>query len=262
MMRLTILAAAVVVVLVSLSLSRRLGGDEPRKDGGGRSLSTSTSESETSSFSSCAFTSLLRSVAHSNVVAAAAPEEPRLEGRLIRFTVSNLDGEEGIVGTFTIRTRPSWSPLGAARLEELVESSFWNDCRFFRVVPNFVVQFGINGDPETQSRWRNERLADDPVVSSNVRGTVTFATSGANTRTTQLFVNVKDNTFLDQQGFSPVAEVVGDGMSVVDRAYDGYGERPDQGRIQTRGNAYLEKKFPKLTYVVRAEFVGDEEEEN
>jgi len=189
-------------------------------------------------------------------------KEESQEGKLIRFTVSNLDGEEGRIGTFLVRTHPSWGPLGAERLEALVTSSFWTDCRFFRVIPNFVAQFGINGKPTVQKAWRGQVLADDPVVTSNTRGTITFATSGKNTRTTQLFINFVDNKRLDNQGFTPIAEVLGDGMTIVDRIYKGYEGNPNQGKIQNKGNVYLESAFPKLTFISKAEFVENEEESN
>eukprot|EP00565_Helicotheca_tamesis_P005376 CAMPEP_0185734892 /NCGR_PEP_ID=MMETSP1171-20130828/23750_1 /TAXON_ID=374046 /ORGANISM="Helicotheca tamensis, Strain CCMP826" /LENGTH=269 /DNA_ID=CAMNT_0028405021 /DNA_START=56 /DNA_END=865 /DNA_ORIENTATION=+ len=182
------------------------------------------------------------------------------EGRLIEFEVANLDGEEGKTGTFVIRTKPSWAPKGAKRFEDLTEKSFWDGCRIFRVLPGFVSQFGINGDPKTQSYWRSQSLSDDPVKVSNTRGTVVFATAGPNTRTTQIFINTGNrNSFLDNQGFSPFGEVVS-GMDVVDRMYSGYGEGaprgngPNQGLIQSKGNEYLEKSYPKLSYFTKATF--------
>jgi len=130
-------------------------------------------------------------------------------GRLIEFTVNNLDGEEGKTGTFVVQTRPDWAPIGAERFETLVDKAFFDGCRIFRVLPGFVAQFGINGDPEVQAKWRSQNLRDDPVKVTNKRGTVVFATAGPNTRTTQLFVNLNDrNSFLDRQGFSPLGEVV------------------------------------------------------
>jgi len=194
--------------------------------------------------------------------AAQAEEATTLdEGRLIEFEVANLDGVEGQTGKFVIQTRPSWAPIGAKRFEDLVEKDFWKGDRIFRVLPGFVSQFGINGDPTVQSFWRSQSMADDPVRVSNARGTVVFATSGKNTRTTQMFVNTnqKGNSFLDNQGFSPVGEVIS-GMDVVDRFYSGYGEGapsgkgPNQGLIQAKGNAYLETAYPKLSYFSSVNF--------
>ena len=187
-------------------------------------------------------------------VAATSDEGNISEGNLIEFTIGNLDGGEE--GTILIQTRPSWAPLGVQRFEELTTDSFWDDCRFFRVVPKFIVQFGINGNPSVQRKWRSKSIRDDAVNHSNDRGTVTFATSGPNTRTSQMFINTgKRNAFLDQQGFSPIGEVV-KGMEFVDRIYAGYGEKPNQGKIQQKGNEYLESEFPHLSYIVTAKIVG------
>ena len=148
-------------------------------------------------------------------------------------------------------------------LQELTSIGFWKDCRVFRVLPGFVVQFGIQGDPSIQATWRSKNLKDDlPVAAaSNRRGTLVFATAGPNTRTTQIFVNTRDNAFLDRQGFTPIGVVV-DGMEeVVDQMYAGYGEGapsgqgPNQGRIQLQGNAYLQSQFPKLSFIQQAQFV-------
>lgn len=183
-----------------------------------------------------------------------AEDENNNGGRLIEFTVNNLDGEEGKTGSFTIQTHPEWAPIGAERFETLASNSFFDECRIFRVLPGFVAQFGINGNPDVQAKWRSQNLRDDPVRVSNKRGTVVFATAGPNTRTTQIFINLGDrNSFLDKQGFSPLGEVVS-GMDVVDRFYAGYGEGapsgkgPNQGLIQAKGNSYLESSYPKLSY--------------
>jgi len=154
-------------------------------------------------------------------------------------------------GPFTVEVHRDWAPHGADRFYELVQAGFYDGNRFFRVVPNFVVQWGIAGDPAVQAKWRDKTIPDDPVTQSNKTGTVTFATSGPNTRTTQLFINLKDNPSLDGQGFAPFGQVIS-GLSVVESLYSGYGEMPDQNQIQTQGNAYLQSQFPMLDYIETA----------
>jgi peptidyl-prolyl cis-trans isomerase A (cyclophilin A) len=160
-------------------------------------------------------------------------------------------------GPFVIEVHRDWAPRGADRFYNLVKNGFFDNARFFRVIEGFMVQFGINGDPKIAGVWRDADIKDDPVKQSNERGTVTFATAGPNTRTTQVFINFADNAPLDGQGFSPFGKVVS-GMEVVDSLYGGYGEGapngngPDQGRIQSQGNAYLEQDFPKLDFIKTA----------
>jgi peptidyl-prolyl cis-trans isomerase A (cyclophilin A) len=169
----------------------------------------------------------------------------------------NLDTTKGPI---VIDVHRDWAPNGADRFYNLVKSGFYDNVRFFRVIPSFMAQFGIHGDPQVAAAWRSAQIKDDPVKQSNNRGFVTFATAGPNTRTTQLFINFKDNSTLDKQGFAPFGEVT-KGMDVVDKIYDGYGEGaprgrgPDQGRLQSEGNAYLEKDFAKLDYIKTATIV-------
>lgn len=158
-------------------------------------------------------------------------------------------------GTFVIAVTRAWAPLGADRFYNLVQAGFFDGARFFRVVPRFVVQFGLSGNARANAAWDSARIADDPVKQTNARGRITFATSGPNSRTTQLFINLADNPRLDQMGFSPFGEVAAGGMAVVQGIYAGYGELPDQGRITMEGNGYLEAQFPKLDYVKKAEIV-------
>jgi peptidyl-prolyl cis-trans isomerase A (cyclophilin A) len=160
-------------------------------------------------------------------------------------------------GAFVVEVHRAWAPKGADRFYNLVKNGFFDNCRFFRVVSGFMVQFGINGDPAIQGAWRNANITDDPAKESNKKGYITFANAGPNSRTTQVFINYADNAFLDSQGFPPFGKVV-TGMDVVQKLYAGYGEGapqgkgPSQGQIQTQGNAYLEKDFPKLDFVKKA----------
>jgi len=160
-------------------------------------------------------------------------------------------------GKFTVEVTRSLAPNGADRFYNLVKSGYFTDIAFFRVIPGFMVQFGIHGDPAVSAKWRDANIADDPVKGSNTRGTITFATAGPNTRTTQLFINFGNNTGLDGQGFTPFGNVI-EGMDVVDKINSEYGEGapngrgPDQQRIQMEGNAYLKKDFPNLDYIKSA----------
>ncbi len=160
-------------------------------------------------------------------------------------------------GNFTIEVTRSLAPQGADRFYNLVRSGYFTDVEFFRVIPGFMCQFGIHGDPKVSAAWRPARIPDDPVKGSNTRGAVTFATAGPGTRTTQLFINFADNSRLDGAGFAPFGKVT-EGMDVVDKIYGEYGEGapqgkgPEQGRIQQEGNAYLKKDFPKLDSIKAA----------
>jgi peptidyl-prolyl cis-trans isomerase A (cyclophilin A) len=158
----------------------------------------------------------------------------------VRFTTTK--------GDIVIEVHRDWAPLGADRFYNLVKNGFFTNAAFFRVVMQphpFVVQFGLNANPAINKVWQHANIKDDPVRQSNKRGTIVFATAGPNTRTTQLFINLADNGFLDSMGFAPFGMVT-DGMNLVDTIYSGYGERPDQGRITMEGKAYLDKNFPKM----------------
>ena len=155
-------------------------------------------------------------------------------------------------GIFVIEVHAEWAPNAADRFYNLVKNGYYDACRFFRVVPGFMVQFGINGDPVIQRNWENATITDEKVTQGNTRGFVTFAKSSApNSRTTQVFINFADNSRLNRDGFAPFGKVIS-GMDVVDKIYSGYGQQPDQGRIQAEGNAYLTKSFPKLDYIKKA----------
>ncbi len=164
-------------------------------------------------------------------------------------------------GAFTVEVTRAWAPNGADRFYNMVKGGFFKDIALFRVIPGFMCQFGIHGDPTISAAWRDAKIQDDPVKGSNTRGTITFATAGPNTRTTQLFINFGDNVRLDGMGFSPFGKVTGDGMSVVDKINGEYGEGapmgrgPNQGLVQQQGNTYLKKDFPNLDYIKSATIV-------
>ena len=160
-------------------------------------------------------------------------------------------------GDFTVHVTRAWAPLGADRFYNLVKHGFYHEAAFFRVVPGFVVQFGLHADPKIGGNWRNANIKDDAVTQSNKPGFLTFATAGPNTRTTQVFINFADNSMLDSQGFAPFGKIVS-GMNVVDALYADYGEGaprgrgPSQDRIQHEGNAYLTAEFANMDYIKKA----------
>ncbi|MCY7379316.1 MAG: peptidylprolyl isomerase [Gemmatimonadaceae bacterium] len=158
-------------------------------------------------------------------------------------------------GTFVAQVERAWAPNGADRFHALAGEGFFDENRFFRVLPGFIAQFGANDDRDRNKRWEEKPLPDDPAREKNRRGTISFASLGPNTRTHQLFVNLKDNTSLDAQGFTPIGRVI-EGMGVVDSIYDEYGEDPRYQLIATQGNKYLARMFPKLDYITTATIVA------
>jgi peptidyl-prolyl cis-trans isomerase A (cyclophilin A) len=157
-------------------------------------------------------------------------------------------------GPVVVEVQRSLAPNGAKRFYELVKAHYFDGARFYRVVPGFVVQWGGAADPAVSKRW-DKPIPDDPVKLSNTRGTIAFAASSApNSRTTHMFVNLGNNSRLDAMGFAALGRVVS-GMKAFDAIYSGYGEKPDQGQIAAKGNAYLKKAFPKLDYIKSATFV-------
>ncbi|MFQ5741757.1 MAG: peptidylprolyl isomerase [Acidobacteriota bacterium] len=163
-------------------------------------------------------------------------------------------------GNFLVEVNRSWAPLGADRFFNLVKIGFFDDVAFFRVIKGFIVQFGLNGNPRVSAAWKSAPIQDDPVKESNKRGSLSFAAAGDNTRTTQIFINYRDNVRLDSMGFASFGKVV-EGMDVVDALYAEYGEGsprgggPSQGGIQSQGNRYLKSQFPKLDYIKRARII-------
>jgi cyclophilin family peptidyl-prolyl cis-trans isomerase len=164
-------------------------------------------------------------------------------------------------GAFVIEMHRDWAPRGVDRFYNLARAGFFDDSRFFRVVPNFIAQFGIPGNPMVAAVWRERRIADDSVRHSNVRGTIDFAMTGPDTRTTQLFISLVDNARLDAQGFAPIGRVI-EGMAVVDSLYSGYGENSGGGMRAGRqaplfsgGNAYLDRAYPRLDRLIRVTII-------
>ena len=160
-------------------------------------------------------------------------------------------------GAFTIEIQRDWAPRGVDRFYELVDSKFFDDGYFFRVVRNFVVQFGIHKEPKVTALWNQLNIPDDKVKQSNLRGTITFATAGPSTRTSQVFINLANNRMLDNQGFAPFGKVT-EGMDVVDHLYAGYGDMPptgtgpDPSKLEAQGNEYLTAHFSRLDYIKTA----------
>ena len=160
-------------------------------------------------------------------------------------------------GAFVIEVRRAWAPRGADRFYNLVKAGFYDDSRFFRVLDGVIAQVGMSGSPEIQSAWEAARISDDPMQGSNRRGFVSFATAGPDTRTTQFFINLRDNPAFDRERSVPFGHVTSH-MDVVDTLYSGYGDGAPRGRgphqslIRTKGNAYLQEDFPKLDYIKKA----------
>jgi peptidyl-prolyl cis-trans isomerase A (cyclophilin A) len=161
-------------------------------------------------------------------------------------------------GDFTITVTRAWAPLGADRFYNLVKHHFYDNAVVFRAVPNFVTQFGISSYPAVSTAWKKTEIKDDPVSQTNKKGAIVFATAGPNTRTTQVFINLKDNAFLDKTGFAPFGTVDADGMKVVEMFYDQYGDNAgiDQDQIEKTGKPYLDKGFPKLDVIKSATIIS------
>lgn len=163
-------------------------------------------------------------------------------------------------GDFVVEAARAWSPHGVDRFHELVRNRFFDQARFFRVLPGFIAQFGVHRDFNVQATWRNLFIVDDPQKEKNLRGTLAFAKSGPNTRATEIFINLADNQALDDQSFVPFAKIV-QGIEVIDKLYAGYGEmRPegkwiDRARVEEETNEYLVQRFPKLDYITRAQIL-------
>jgi peptidyl-prolyl cis-trans isomerase A (cyclophilin A) len=228
--------AAVVAVFVMPGLSTQVSGQTPASKSAGTGQGTTTKKTP-----SPAARAYDRALLRPALLKEKAPEQYK-----VKFVTTR--------GEFTLAVMRSWAPLGADRFYNLVKHHFYDNASIFRVVPSFVAQFGISAYPAVTAAWKGTDIKDDPVTQSNKRGYITFATSGPNTRTTQVFINFKDNSRLDSMGFAPFGQVEGEGMKVVDMFYDQYGDNagPDQGKIETQGKPYVDKGWPKLDTIKSA----------
>jgi peptidyl-prolyl cis-trans isomerase A (cyclophilin A) len=200
--------------------------------------STATAPKQTPAAHHTASSRLDPALLHPSTLKATAPDEYE-----VTFKTT--------AGDFVVKVTRAWAPLGADRFYNLVRHGFFSNAAFFRVVPGFVVQFGLNANPAVNAAWEKAYIKDDPVTQSNHTGFLTFATAGPNTRTTQLFISLGENASLDKMGFSAFGQVTS-GMDVVQKIFPGYGESPDQAQITAEGKTYLDKNFPKLDHIISA----------
>jgi peptidyl-prolyl cis-trans isomerase A (cyclophilin A) len=226
-----------VCVLIGLSMASASGQTQPQTGTPATKKSTSTAHHTAT---------VHRSLLKPETLNQKAPDTYK-----VKFTTTK--------GDIVVEVTRAWAPNGADRFYNLVKNGFFTGVEFFRVVPDFVVQFGINGDPKIAAAWSNANITDDPVTQSNLRGYITYAqTSAPNSRSTQVFINLNDrNSGLDARGFAPFGRVV-EGMDVVDKLYGGYGEQVTnlQDQIAQQGNAFLKKSFPELDSIKTAVIVS------
>ncbi|MGC1902699.1 MAG: peptidylprolyl isomerase [Candidatus Acidiferrum sp.] len=201
----------------------------------------STTTTKKSATATTARSTYDRALLHPSLLKEKAPET-----YIVKFVTTR--------GDFTVTVTRAWAPIGADRFYNLVKHHFYDNASVFRAVPNFVTQFGVSSYPAVTAAWQKTEIKDDPVTQSNKKGALVFATAGPNTRTTQVFINLKDNAFLDKTGFAPFGTVDADGMKVVEMFYDQYGDNAgiDQAKIEKEGKPYLDKSFPKLDAIKSA----------
>jgi peptidyl-prolyl cis-trans isomerase A (cyclophilin A) len=237
--------AAAGIALAFFAASANSGAQTPAPAKSPSSQGTTTKKSTATATAHPAYD---RALLHPALLKEKAPDEYK-----VQFSTTR--------GDFVITVTRAWAPQGADRFYNLVKHHFFDNASFFRVLPNFMAQFGISAYPAVNKVWEPATIKDDPVTQHNVRGYVSFATAGPNTRTTQVFINFGDNSRLDHDGFAPFGQVT-DGMKVVDMFYDQYGEGapsgggPDQEQVQKQGKPYLDKGWPKLDYIKTATIIS------
>jgi peptidyl-prolyl cis-trans isomerase A (cyclophilin A) len=224
--------------VLAATLGSALQAQAPASSSGASSQGTATKKKSATTTAAAPVRQYDRALLHPALLRDKAPDEYK-----VKFTTTR--------GDFIVTVTRAWAPLGADRFYSLVKHHFYDNASFFRALPGFVVQFGISAYPPVSAAWKTAVIKDDPVAQSNQRGYLVFATSGSNTRTTQVFINLVDNKRLDSMGFAPFGQVT-DGMNVVEMMYDQYGEGapqgsgPDQDQIEKQGKPYLDKGWPKL----------------
>ena len=234
---------ALVVLASSLALGCAGTGDTPKSEADGQgSGETSTADSPPAGAGGDAGDMSLLMNPKAAVFKDKAPSTYRA-----KFETSK--------GNFVVEVDRALAPRGADRFYHLVNQGYYDGCRFFRVVEGFMVQFGMNGDPKITQAWQGAKILDDVPKETNGRGMITFATSGPHSRTTQVFINFKDNSFLDRQGFAPFGRVVEGMDEVVDKLHNGYGDGLPQHIISARGNEFLDSEYPDLDFVIKASII-------
>ena len=240
--------ALTLIASVSLSLSPIASAQTPAPTAtpkSGAQGTTATKKPATSTAATAAHPTYDRTLLHPALLKDKAPDT-----YVVKFVTTR--------GDFTVTVNRAWAPLGADRFYNLVKHHFYDNAVVFRAVPNFVTQFGISSYPPVNAAWKKTEIKDDPVSQTNKKGTIVFATAGPNTRTTQVFINLKDNTPLDRTGFAPFGTLDADGMKVVEMFYDQYGDNAgiDQEQIEKTGKPYLDKSFPKLDVIKSATIIS------
>ena len=240
-MEITLRSAAVTALLpLTLAALAGCGGDAESADDGSTEAEAAEDQSTDSGINAILY--------YPDRLVETAPETFQ-----VRFETTK--------GDFVVDVHRSWAANGADRFYNLVKNGYYDGVYFYRVISGFMAQFGMHGEPQVEVRWSRANITDDPVVASNTRGMVTYAKSGPNTRTTQLFINFGDNSSLDSDGFAPIGRV-SEGMDVVDQLHSGYGELEDFGGngpraydILAQGNQYLVDNFPDLDHIITATLV-------
>jgi peptidyl-prolyl cis-trans isomerase A (cyclophilin A) len=239
------LAIAVIAVSASLGFETLAQTPAPAAAPQSGSQNSTTATKKPATAATATHSTYDRALLHPSLLKDKAPDT-----YVVKFVTTR--------GEFTITVNRAWAPLGADRFYNLVKHHFYDNAVVFRAVPNFVTQFGISSYPAVSTAWKKTEIKDDPVTQTNKKGAIVFATAGPNTRTTQVFINLKDNTFLDKTGFAPFGTVDADGMKVVEMFYDQYGDGAgiDQDQIEKTGKPYLDKSFPKLDVINSATIIS------